>query len=218
MDAAEEVFAQRGYYGSSLRDVSARANAALGVINHHFPSKEILFYEVVMRKRDMLADIVKTSMDTAAHSTGSDKSIIEAFIRPFLRACVDSNSDVRNYIRLTSHFMSTYRVPEVAPAIAQLAPISDLFCDTLRRHVPEMPEQKLCIAVYLIEAALIFMVQDAGFLERVTNDGFTTESINELIEPAAIFFTGGLQSLSHTSTSIILDTRPNESLESGPSR
>lgn len=195
MDAAEEIFSERGYYGSSLRDVSAASGAALGIINHYFPSKEGLFYEVVVRKRDVLARLVRESLQKAKDGNGTDREVIEAFIRPFLRACTDHTSEIRSYIKLTSHFMSTYGVAAVKPALAKLTPISDQLRESLREVMPNMSEKDMVIALYLIESALIFMVQDAGFLDAISRGHFTTRSINELIEQSAAFFSGGLRAL-----------------------
>jgi AcrR family transcriptional regulator len=196
MDAAEVIFSERGYYGSSLREVSAQSGAALGIINHYFPSKEGLFYEVVIRKRDVLSRMVAESLQRARDANGTDLEVIEAFIRPFLRACMDHTSEIRSYIKLTSHFMSTYGVAAVMPALKQLTPISDQFRVHLREVMPDISERNLDIALYLIESALIFMVQDAGFLDALTKDQFTTHSISELIERSAVFFSGGLRALS----------------------
>lgn len=195
MNAAEAIFSERGYYGTSLRDVSARSGAALGVLNHYFPTKEILFYEIVMRKRDRLADLIRESLEGAKAKSNNDFDVIEAFIRPFLRSCVDKESEFRNYIKLTSGAMSAYLIPEVATALVELQPITILFQRYLGEAVPEMPASQLKIVAYLIDAALVFMVQDTGFLDRVTEGEFPTESINELIRPAATFFTGGLRAL-----------------------
>ena len=195
MDAAEEIFSRRGYYGSSLRDVAARSGASLGVITHHFTTKEQLFYDVIDRKLKTLTELVRSSLESSRVETSSPDSTIEAFIKPFLRACVDAQSEIRNYIKLTSLFMSAYEVAEINPALARLRSISDLFCDYLRESVPDMPEKQMRIGVYLIQAALIFMVQDNGFLDRVTNEDFDTSAFNELIGPASAFFAAGLRAI-----------------------
>lgn len=53
IDAAREVFAARGYHGSSLREVSARAEMSLSNLTHHFPTKEDLLVAVLeQRDRD----------------------------------------------------------------------------------------------------------------------------------------------------------------------
>jgi AcrR family transcriptional regulator len=40
LDAAEEVFAERGFHGARMQDVAERARIAVGTIYNHFPQKE----------------------------------------------------------------------------------------------------------------------------------------------------------------------------------
>ncbi|WP_162248264.1 MULTISPECIES: TetR/AcrR family transcriptional regulator [unclassified Sphingomonas] len=201
MDAAESVFAERGYYGSSLREVSARSQAAIGLIAHHFPTKELLFRAVVQRKLARLNAIIEQSLVDAMATHGANggtvggQELIRAFIAPFLAACAQQDAEIRNYIRLTSHFMSAYTVPEVRPSLQSLQPISTLFTRRLREQMPDMAERDFVIGVYLIEAALIFMVQDKGFLEALSGGTLPMEQIDSLIGPAATFFDGGMTAL-----------------------
>lgn len=196
MDAAETVFATRGYYGSSLREVSARCQSAIGLIAHHFPTKELLFHAVVQRKLDRLKAIVEQSLASAmADGAADSEDVVRAFIAPFLAACARQDGEIRDYIRLTSHFMSAYTVPELQPSLQSLQPISTLFTRRLRQMMPDMPQRDFMIGVYLIEAALVFMVQDKGFLEALSGGILPMEQIDSLIEPAAIFFDGGMAAL-----------------------
>lgn len=196
MDAAEAVFAERGYYGSSLREVSARCQSAIGLIAHHFPTKEALFRAVVQRKLDRLNAMVDQSLaESMAGGAAGSADVIRAFIAPFLAACARQDGEIRNYIRLTSHFMSAYTVPEVRPSLQSLQPISALFTRRLRELMPDMAERDFMIGVYLIEAALIFMVQDNGFLEALSGGLLPMDRIDDLVGPAAAFFDGGMAAL-----------------------
>ena len=49
--AARDLFAQHGYDGTSVRDITARAKANLGAITYYFGSKEALFYAVISGTR-----------------------------------------------------------------------------------------------------------------------------------------------------------------------
>ena len=40
MDAAERLFARRGFHGASLRDITAAAGVDLAFVNYHFGSKK----------------------------------------------------------------------------------------------------------------------------------------------------------------------------------
>ena len=49
MEAAEEVFAQKGYYGASLEEIAAAAGFTRGAIYSNFGSKEELLFAVLDR-------------------------------------------------------------------------------------------------------------------------------------------------------------------------
>lgn len=192
LDAAEQVFSEKGYYGSSMREVSARSGAALGLISHYFASKEELFRAVVERKLPLLSDTIAASVAAAGPGT---EAVIRAFIEPFLRIGGDPAAPLHHYVRLTSHFMSSYRVPELTPTLRRLQPVSRLFSDALRSHLSALPEERFWSGVYLIESALIFMTQDSGFLDDLSGSGTTGAAFERRLVDTVRFFAGGLAAL-----------------------
>jgi TetR/AcrR family transcriptional regulator len=50
LDVASDLFAERGFDGVSVRDITRAAHANLGAVTYHFQSKEALFAEVVSRE------------------------------------------------------------------------------------------------------------------------------------------------------------------------
>ena len=52
LGAAEELFAQFGFAGTSLRQVTSRADVNIAAVNYHFGSKENLVNEVFRRRMD----------------------------------------------------------------------------------------------------------------------------------------------------------------------
>lgn len=49
LDAAEELFAARGYEGTSVRDICERAGMNVAAVNYHFRDKERLYVEALRR-------------------------------------------------------------------------------------------------------------------------------------------------------------------------
>lgn len=65
LNMAMELFAEKGFEGSSIRDLAARAGVNVAMVNYYFGSKEKLFESLVEQKasytRGVLDEIVKNS-------------------------------------------------------------------------------------------------------------------------------------------------------------
>ncbi len=63
INVAVELFAEKGFEGTSIRDLAARADVNVAMVNYYFGSKEKLFAAMVERKasytRGLLDEIVK---------------------------------------------------------------------------------------------------------------------------------------------------------------
>jgi AcrR family transcriptional regulator len=56
LDTAEELFAERGYHSTSLKDVAERCEFSVGSIYQFFESKDALYEEVLMRRGPELSE------------------------------------------------------------------------------------------------------------------------------------------------------------------
>jgi AcrR family transcriptional regulator len=81
LDAATELFAKRGYEGTSTRAIAIAAGANLGAITYHFGSKEAL-YEAVFSG---LATPMRPFVVEAVGTGGPPTDRIEQFVRAMFR-------------------------------------------------------------------------------------------------------------------------------------
>ena len=86
VDAAEVLFAENGYNGTSLRQITERAGANIAAVNYHFGSKENLLIEILDRvvvpinaRRLVLLDHLERQ------GTPDIRQVLEAFLLPDLR-------------------------------------------------------------------------------------------------------------------------------------
>ena len=81
LDVAMQLFAEKGFEGSSIRDLAARAGVNVAMVNYYFGSKEKLFESMVAQKasytRGVLDEIVK-------NTTLSDIEKIDAVIDTYV--------------------------------------------------------------------------------------------------------------------------------------
>src|SRR5205085_3187052 len=68
MDAAEEVFIEKGYHDASMDEIAARAGIAKGTLYQHFPGKEDLVFALFERSLELFEQAVE-QVATAADMT-----------------------------------------------------------------------------------------------------------------------------------------------------
>lgn len=199
LDAAERAFGFGGYAGASLREIAGDAGVPLGVVHYHFKDKEDLFREAVLRKQAQVMDLVEESFVDAERANAPARltvqQVIECFLRPFLATFIEPGHELRDYVRMTSHMMSSYRVGEVRDVLRGLNRITEPLERRLKALVPEMREQDFYAALYILEAAIIFMEQDVGFIDDLTRGHHNAERLDQLIAPTALLFSGGIAAL-----------------------
>ncbi len=76
LDAAEEAFAQGGFQGASVREITGRARANLGAVTYHFGSKAALFEAVVERAQSG----VHGAIAKAARGSGSPTERLQRIV------------------------------------------------------------------------------------------------------------------------------------------
>ena len=54
LDAAEQLFAEKGFSETSLRLITSKAGVNLAAVNYHFGSKDALFQAVLVRRVEPL--------------------------------------------------------------------------------------------------------------------------------------------------------------------
>lgn len=197
LDATEMLFARRGYDGTSLRDIAGLADVPMGLVHYHFGAKDqILAAAVDRRLADLHREIDASFASARAKSERlSVEDAIRAFILPFLLISTDERHDLRNFVIMTSHLMSSYRIPEIKPTLMRLGTVSQVFTSALREILPDAGEGDMLTATYLIEASLIFMVQDPGFLDDLSAGHHSSARLDRIAEATLRFFSAGLRAL-----------------------
>lgn len=106
LDAAEAVFADRGFDGATIRDIAAAAGEPVGTIHHHGGGKEALFHRTVARRAEPLS---KARLDALSPlregGTLTLESLLSAFMRPFFDLS-QLDPGWRHYARIVA-FVST---------------------------------------------------------------------------------------------------------------
>lgn len=147
LDAAEELFMQHGFEGTSMRLLTSKAGVNLAAVNYHFGSKDALIEAVFRRRLDPMNAERIAELDrlekSVAGGTPPPERIIRAFLRASLAMIGDAQGGGRNFIRLLGR---TYTEPAKAirSLIGQLyAPAMERYKAVFERALPELPREEL---------------------------------------------------------------------------
>ena len=160
LEAAEELFMQHGFEGTSMRLLTAKAEANLAAVNYHFGSKDALVEAVFRRRLDpmntsRIAELDRLEKDAGGRAL-SPEAIIRAFVGASLRMIEDSKSGGRNFIRLLGR---TYTDPQkhIRSLIGQLyAPAMERFKAAFERALPQMPRDELVWRIHFMFGTLAY--------------------------------------------------------------
>ena len=77
LDAAEALFAQRGYAGATLRDVAAKVGLRTPSLYNHFPNKESLYAAVLERGISPVLDVLTEVVEARDRNDRDVREIVE---------------------------------------------------------------------------------------------------------------------------------------------
>ncbi|MQA25302.1 MAG: TetR family transcriptional regulator [Micromonosporaceae bacterium] len=86
IDSAASLFAERGFAGASLEEVTARARVTKGALYHHFRSKRALFEAVFDAKE---VEVIGQVTAALRNHSGDPTSMVRAGLAEFLEVCLD---------------------------------------------------------------------------------------------------------------------------------
>lgn len=157
LDAAEALFMQHGFEGTSMRQLTSRAGVNLAAVNYHFGSKDALIQAVFRRRLDPMntARIAELAKLEASGSL-SPETIIRAFVGPSLRLVEDAKGGGRNFTRLLGR---TYTEPSktLRALIGQMyAPTMERYKTALERALPQMPKDELVWRMHFMFGTLAY--------------------------------------------------------------
>lgn len=173
LDAAEQLFADRGFEAVSVRDVTQLAKANVAAINYHFGSRDGLIALVVTRYITPINQERLVRLDALERKWSGKavplEEIIDAFVRPLVGIVQKSELSERLFCKLMGRIFSLQGdgVPEAVEG--QMRNLSDRFTRALARTLPSVPPEELVWRMHFVVGSMIHTLMNQDMLHRLTN-------------------------------------------------
>ena len=172
-DAAGEIFAERGFDGTTVRDICQRAGANIAAVNYYFGDKQRLYVEAVVRAhrwRMEQARLPEWSEGTTAETKLAD------FIKTFIRRVLTGPDDTWH----TKLVMREMAHPTAACAElvqSSIRPQFEILLSILRELLPiEVSVPRVRFTAFSIVGQCLFY----HFADPVVRNLLTADEYSEL--------------------------------------
>ncbi len=192
LDAAEGLFCERGFKGTSIRDIAASAGCNIASVNYYFGSKEKLYEEVWRRYLIPMRDARIASINkvmSQAEARPSLEDLLKSFADTFVGSIVDANRASRltklmgrEYI--DSHLPTNMFVDEI------IKPTVTAMHKALVKTCPDLDESKILPVVFSVIGQLVHLIRIRTMLEQGSDDLSmqifnSDEAINHIVKFSA---------------------------------
>ncbi|WP_332672182.1 TetR/AcrR family transcriptional regulator [Aromatoleum sp.] len=196
LDAAEALFVEHGFEGTSTRMITGAARANLAAVNYHFGSKDALVQEVFRRRlaelnRQRLAALDRLEAE-ASGAPVRPSGILGAFFGTALQLAADTEHGGHTFMRLLGRtntepnaFIRQFLAEEYAGVLGRFLP-------ALYRALPDVPREEILWRFHFMMGAMSYAIAGTDGLQLFAGR-FDDADPARLIPRLMSFLLGGLR-------------------------
>lgn len=129
LDAAAQVFAERGFHRTTVRDVAKAAGIADGTMYYHFENKTALLLGIL----DRLNEAERQAIDLAQAQATDLRTFTHHYFQNHLRVFADQNQQLQRVVlsevlvnaELRERYIQQIVAPTFVAVLEQLAPLAE---------------------------------------------------------------------------------------------
>ncbi len=197
LDVSEQMFADHGFAGTSLRGIIGEADVNLAAVHYHFHSKEALMEAVLVRRleplnRDRLA-LLDGSEKNSGKAGPSPEVILDAFIGPPMRLILNRSGSGRRFGKLVGRLHSESGEFFTEIVKKHFSPVSRRFMVALHRAFPELPEEELYWRMHCAIGVMAHSLASWDHLESASGGLLKTGDVDAAIRRLVNFLAAGFR-------------------------
>jgi AcrR family transcriptional regulator len=201
IEAAERLFADSGFSGTSLRQLTRDANVNLAAVNYHFGSKENLIQEVFRRRLDNLYRDRQQALDALSDRFVDEppplREVLLAFIGPALMMSAEAAGGGSPFVKVLARAYVEYRGELRSFLSNHYGDLNRRFFQAIAEHLPGLQDRQIYQRIDFMIGALTYAMADFGVSKRSGDANeveYWNSAAHELVTFAEAGLTAGAQS------------------------
>jgi AcrR family transcriptional regulator len=192
LNAAEAVFAEHGYAGTSFRQIVERAQVTQALVTYYFGSKEALYREVFLRRGREIAMNRQQALEAlrASKRPPALRDVVACYIRPAID--MRRTREGRSFIRLQARMHTEpTRFAEQLRREVYDGNARD-FHAAFRQAAPHLSPRTAYWRLILVIGAYLYAHSDTHRMKELSGGRCDTDDLDEMLEQITAFVVGGL--------------------------
>jgi AcrR family transcriptional regulator len=203
LDAAEQLFAERGYYGVTLLEVAQKISVHPTLLYYYYKDKRHLFCEVFARRAQISSSLRAKALqdyELAAEGKPTVVGALRAFLDADLDQYIGGGEGWRNFARLSGQIVNT---PEWGAQLMELHfdPIARRLIGLLQRTLPESSLTDIFWGYHFLAGSLMHALSHTGRIDRLSRGRCNGEDFVSIKRRMADFMSAGLLAVTTPNTS-----------------
>lgn len=197
LETAEGLFAEKGFDGTSIREITSQAKCNLAAVNYHFGGKEKLYSEVFRRRLIAMRDVRIASIEDVMSQTDHEptlEELIRAFAIAFIEPLVDKSQGQR-FIRMTIREMLDPRLPKRMFAEEVAIPTLSALGKAMSRVCPGLGQKETVMSIISVVGQLMNAIHLNEMFVAKEDLGLPMLNLTEIVDHIVEFSTAGIQSM-----------------------
>ena len=198
LDAAEELFAKRGYYGVTLREVAAQASSDTALIHYYFASKAGLFDAVIARRAEEVNRVRMQSLERYERDLGDAMTahgVVQAYLKPTFDLMLKGGEGHRNYGAVIAKINSMASSDELNVVTTPFDPVVHKLVALLRRVRPGCSDADLYWFYHMLSGAITLSLAQTGRIDALSGGLCASSDFAAICERMAAIFGQGFDAL-----------------------
>lgn len=189
--AAECLFAENGYNGTTLRQITRKAKVNLAAVNYHHGDKESLYLEVIRRRirpinESRLAGLAAAEEEAAGQPV-PQVILFRLLAEPLFALFADPDARGQHMARLIGRCL-VEPLPFLEKFLAdEFEPVMGRFGQALRRHTPAIPPEDFLWRLSFVVGAMFHSLASLHRMKALTR-GICRDNDHAAVLPRFVEF------------------------------
>ena len=189
LQAAETLFAERGFEATTLRELSTLAGGNLAAIHYHFGSKEALLESIFAARAAPIAERRLALLAACPRNEAGQlalEDIIEAFLRPGWELGTDAGQSPP-FMRLRARIAIEQKDVMRTMLSRAFDASSRRFIEELAIALPTLPRSELYWRFHFLLGVMNYSMANPGRIQSLTDDACDPGDLREMLPRAVAF-------------------------------